>query len=109
MKTFDRMIPFAAGGFFAGFFTCYWLVRESEPAVPSRTIATAPPLAMLNPPLERISPALLIPAVSNQTIWKDGYRQPRFDFDGRMPDLRSGYYDLFDPRYQPDIDPEKLK
>src|SRR5687767_3113170 len=111
MKTIDRMIPFVAGGFFAGFLTCYWLVRES--AVPSRTVAFGPPLAMLNVPTQPGFPVLAMPAVSNQTIWMNGYRGPRHldgrpsHFDGGMPNLGSGYYDLFDPRYQPDIDLEK--
>jgi hypothetical protein len=112
MKTIHRMIPFGVGAFFAGFLTCYWLVRQSEPAAPSRTVTAAPPLAMRNPPTQPGFPELVMPAVSNQTNWKTNwmhhYRGPRH-FDGGMPDLRSGYYDLFDPRYQPDIDLEKLK
>ena len=108
MKTIDRMVPFVAGGFFAGFLTCYWLVRESEPAARSRTVPVAPSVAMLNPPAQLGFPVLAMPAVSNQTIWKNGYRQSRH-FGGGMPDLRSGYYDLFDPRYQPEIDLRKLK
>ena len=108
MKTIDRMVPFAVGSFFAGFLTCYWLVRQSEPAAPSRTVTAGPPLAMLNPPTQPGFPVWAMPAVSNQTIRMNGYRRSR-QFDGGMPDLRSGYYDLFDPRYQPDIDLEKLK
>lgn len=63
---------------------------------------------MLNPAMEPSLTMFAMPAVSNETIWMNGPRRPAH-FDGGMPDLRSGYYDLFDPRYQPEIDVRELK